>query len=303
MSTCRVGIIVSICSLSAACISIDIEENDVLSPRQNVPSFDTINEMTIRNELSLERGVGLPFKTNVTHGLQNAGDIQIAWTFIKADVVGEDRPLILHCGGADTDRYYSAGLYAPRALPHGDILMFDYPGYGDSSGTATRENFPKLVSALANLLGDTKVQNQNLIIWGHSLGGFICPSLVQEGITPNALILETSAQNVRKVAYSKAPGILRPFIRFNIPDEFLAYDTLENLDGYAGDIFVIGVEPDDVLPVQNARNLSADLAKMGHDVNYVEYKDVSHYRPWDGEGYADDILAFFAKLRESQTIE
>ena len=52
------------------------------------------------------------------------------------------------------------------------IFLFDYSGYGFSEGKATRENIIKdATSALSYIINSDNIQNNKIVVYGHSLGG------------------------------------------------------------------------------------------------------------------------------------
>ena len=77
-------------------------------------------------------------KSTVTHNFIVGEGQYLATTLIeRANKEKENRPLVVHCGGNASDRYESAALYAQKIISTADVLMFDYPGYGESAGRAT----------------------------------------------------------------------------------------------------------------------------------------------------------------------
>jgi hypothetical protein len=63
---------------------------------------------------------------------------------------GADRtPLILFCGGNMFRRRVNTFSAARKLTPFGDVLMFDYPGYGETPGTADVAGFRAAGEAVA----------------------------------------------------------------------------------------------------------------------------------------------------------
>ncbi|MFN3836067.1 MAG: hypothetical protein ACK4NO_09220, partial [Glycocaulis sp.] len=77
--------------------------------------------LTIRNEAALE--------ASVRHELVSADALSIAVTHIRRPAQDPGAPLILVCMGNATDRVHGGAAYAGNLLAHGDVLLFDYPGY------------------------------------------------------------------------------------------------------------------------------------------------------------------------------
>ena len=85
----------------------------------------------------------------VTHDLRSFGGERIAITRVKSKNGAADEPLIVHCGGNATDRFGMGGYYSDKVLPWGEALIFDYPGYGDSTGSPSVATFNKVLGEMA----------------------------------------------------------------------------------------------------------------------------------------------------------
>jgi pimeloyl-ACP methyl ester carboxylesterase len=215
----------------------------------------------------------------VEHGfiaLPDAG--RLAWTSfsrVAADPAAPARPLIVHCAGNSGDRYNSSLGYSGKALPWGDVLVFDYPGYGDSTGSPSAA---ALEAATGALLGDLAARStaRDLVFWGHSLGGFICARLAEQAEGADALILETTARNASEVAKAWKPWWSGPFLRINVADSLASYDTAEAAKAFGGPVLVLGAAQDQTLPVSLARSLAKGAEALGADVTYVEFPRAAH---------------------------
>lgn len=204
--------------------------------------------------------------------------------------------LIVRCGGNSTTRQHSGYKYAIMAAPHGDVLMFDYPGYGETGGDATPARFQQMSEELIPLIRE-KLAGRKLVLWGHSLGGFVCSQLTSLMPETDGLIVETSARNAREVAQAWTPWYAAPFVRIEIAEGFGSQDTANALKAFKGPVLVLGAENDETLPVQLARSVGKALKDQGNDAEYIEFKGGGHSNLVLQPTFAPTIAAFFAKVK------
>jgi pimeloyl-ACP methyl ester carboxylesterase len=174
--------------------------------------------------------------------------------------------------------------------------MFDYPGYGDSTGaprmrfmTPLQKDMPAYIDGLA--------KGRTLIFWGHSLGGLICPDIARLSREVDAIVIETSAPSALALAKTRKPGIVS-FISLDLVDGLEDYDTPNALAGFDGPILVLGAGKDAVIPVQQARNLAEQLKAAGRNVEYREYGQAAHNNAAMNSIFAKDALAFFQSVSD-----
>lgn len=189
---------------------------------------------------------------------------------------GEARtPLILFCGGNMFRRRVNTFSAARKLTPFGDVLMFDYPGYGDTPGQADVAGFRaagEAVAAAARAQADA--EGRPLIAWGHSLGGPICAEAARV-TRADALVLEATTPNARAAVQQQA-GLMRPFLRIDIAPGLESINIPASLQGYPGRVVVLEAGKDDTLPPALSRALARDLAAQGVDVQRLVFPDAGH---------------------------
>ena len=142
------------------------------------------------------------------------------------------RPLILFCGGNMFRRSSAGGSAARKLEPFGDVLMFDYPGYGETGGEADFAHFStagEVMAATARAQADA--EGRPLIAWGHSLGGVVCTDAAVKA-RADALVLETTTPGARAAVEQQA-GMMRPFLRITLAPALASIDVPAALDGFA----------------------------------------------------------------------
>lgn len=295
--------------LLSGCINID--EARVFQPQPVLDKATTLEEMHIEWEDVFERPSTFTFTNNInndhstiritedefipaelSHGFW--ADETIAVT--EFTTVEANRPLVVHCGGNSSDRYNSGTLFGLKVIPYADLIIFDYPGYGDSPGTPSAQSFEAMTDNLARELNERRaLTNRPLILWGYSLGGFVCAELLGAVADVDAIIIESSANDARSAARQLVPAVLRPFVRLSPTLE--AYDNVESLKPYKGEILVIAGMDDGILPSKLSQQLVAGLQQNGASVTYHEFVDGNHANLPTLDAYEQVLGAFFSQWR------
>lgn len=243
---------------------------------------------------SLPSAVAPFVPAKVEHGRFNTQRGGIAWTTVSREA-GSDS-LIVRCGGNASTRQHSGYHYAVSALPHGDVLLFDYPGYGETGGEASAERFEAMRGELVDLVR-AKANGRRLVLWGHSLGGLVCSELARTMPEVDGVIIETSARNAEETARSWTPWYAAPFVRIVIARGLRGYDSVAALKDFKGPVLVMGGETDETLPVQLSRSIGKGLKEQGADVAYVEFAGRGHSDLILHADFAPTLNAFFQRLK------
>ena len=293
----------------AACTQVNVDESTVFAP----VAFDAALADASDEKIEGERGYGdghawdaawnirvergqltspapgfVPSK--VEHGKLANG---VAWSLVSRDDAG--RPLIGRCGGNASTRQRTGFLYSAAAIGHGDVFLFDYVGSGETGGEVNTANFLAMHEGLVTAIRE-RAAGRRLILWGHSLGGFVCADLARSLPETDGVILEATARNASEVAKAWTPWYAGPFVHVKIEEGLKAYDNANSLKAFKGPVLVLGAAQDKTLPVQLARSMSKALENLALDVVYVEFKDGGHSSLPGQPGYNDAINAFFARL-------
>ena len=232
--------------------------------------------------------------SRVTHDIIKTAEVHIAITRVDRDEA--QRPLVVHCGGNASDRYEAGSLYAQKIIPFADVLMFDYPGYGESTGRADAQSLRKANQIIADYVQSTRNGRGPLILWGHSLGGFVCADMVQHFGRVDALILETTATNAEDVSKAVVPWYAKLFVRPRVAESLSAYDMVDTLKAVDAPVLILGAAKDKTLPVELSRKLAAGLTASGRDVTYVEFPDGNHISIPTQSNYRAVIDGFVSRL-------
>ncbi len=130
------------------------------------------------------------------------GETSYGW-FVHA--AGESRGVVLFSTG-------NAGTIADRSLSIGqfrdigfDVCIYDYGGYGESSGRPSEERIYADVRAFWSYLVDERgVDPERIVLFGRSLGSGPTCQLATE-VTPRAIILESAFLSTVDIARELLP--------------------------------------------------------------------------------------------------
>lgn len=184
-------------------------------------------------------------------------------------------PIILFCGGNMFRRAIGGGDRAAALTPFGDVVMFDYPGYGETPGEATLANFRQAGAVVAQWVAVTAAaEGRQVAAWGHSLGGPVCTEATRM-VAVDTLVIEASTPTAR-AAVNDQIGLMRPFVRVNIDPGLDSFNVVDTLAGYRGRVLVLEAGQDETLPARLSRDMARDLAAGGVNVERLVFPDAHH---------------------------
>ncbi len=138
-----------------------------------------------------------------------------------------------------------------------DVLIFDYRGYGLSSGKPTEEGTRlDALAAYGYLVSEKKIAPERIIIFGRSLGGAVAARVALEKPAA-ALIIESSFTSINDLGAE-----LYPLIPIRLLSRF-GYNTRDYLSKVRIPVLVIHSPDDDVIPFSHGKKLYESAGKKG----------------------------------------
>ena len=166
--------------------------------------------------------------------------------WIERRAPGHGHVLLFHGNAGNIgDRLAHARLLTAAGF---DVLLFDWRGYGNSSGTPGEQGTYRDARAARDcLLRQPGVDRARVLYLGESLGGAVAVELALAH-PPAALVLLSAFTSVRDMArlhYGLIPTAL-------VPD---AYPSLRRIAGLRAPLLVLHGEDDMIVPVEHGRAL------------------------------------------------
>ncbi|MDH3329886.1 MAG: alpha/beta hydrolase [Desulfobulbaceae bacterium] len=178
--------------------------------------------------------------------ITTSDSIRLHGWFVKA---GRERGTLLFFhgnAGNISHRLDSLRIFNTLGL---SVLIIDYRGYGQSQGRISETGtYLDAEAAWQYLTEQKRIDPQNIILFGRSLGGAIAANLAAKH-PPAALILESVFSSVPDMAARFYPVFpVRLLARFN-------YDTRKSLASVYCPVLVIHSPDDEIIPFENGRIL------------------------------------------------
>jgi pimeloyl-ACP methyl ester carboxylesterase len=145
-----------------------------------------------------------------------------------------------------------------------DVLVYDYRGYGKSTGKIRNEK--DLVQDALFVFGKVRAsyRGKTLVFYGRSLGSGVAAAMA-DVYQPDALFLETP--------YSTFPKLVRGYYPF-VPAFLVKYvlSTEKVIPGLRCPVFIIHGTADEVIPFQHSR----DLAEQNPSIHFFQVEGGTH---------------------------
>ena len=176
----------------------------------------------------------------------------IAGWFVPAGKGGVDSDkawsvIVCHGNGGDIgDRVDQVKRFHEMGL---NVLIFDYRGYGTSTGKSSEQGTYYDALAVWNYLKDgKKIEPRRIVVFGQSLGGAVA-SWLAEQVAPGALILESTFTSALDMGAKMFPYLpVKLFCTFK-------YDSLSRIGKIRCPVIVAHGRSDDMIPFEYGRRL------------------------------------------------
>ncbi len=213
------------------------------------------------------------------------GERLAAW-WIPA--TGASRGTILYIHGNAGNLGHRVRIAAMLHTLGVDLLLFDFRGFGRSTGRPTeRGTYLDAAAAWAHLTRERGVAPERIVIYGRSLGGPIAAHLAAE-VDAAGLVLDSTFESIPRLVQDTYPRVLYmpAFIRF-------AYPTASYLAGVDEPVLVAHAPGDGVVPYAHGRALLA----RARDGTWLELRGHHGDGPFaTGAAYLRGLDAFLTRV-------
>jgi fermentation-respiration switch protein FrsA (DUF1100 family) len=169
-----------------------------------------------------------------------------------------------------------------------NVLVFDYAGYGKSEGKPTAPGvLDDGLAALTYLNRQEKIPNEQIIVWGFSLGGSVAVDLASKHPV-KALIVESSFTSLADMG-----RVLIPFL----PAEYLLWEKLSSIKKIGNvrcPVFVSHGRADQTIPFSQGERLFA--AANEPKTFFIPPEGFDHHAAPHSESHREALRHFFFAL-------
>lgn len=129
-------------------------------------------------------------------------------------------PVLLYCCGNAGNLLDRTMLLGGIAGHGGEIVAFNYRGYGLSTGSPSEEGvYRDAETVYALMTGEWGIEASRIVLWGHSIGGAVAGHLASTQ-QASALILESTFRSARVMASRLMPLLpAGPFLTYKLNNE------------------------------------------------------------------------------------
>jgi hypothetical protein len=189
--------------------------------------------------------LGLPYESV---SLETADGGRLAAWWVPSE---SPRGVLLFChgnAGNISDRLDSIRIFNRLGL---NLFIFDYRGYGKSSGSPSEQGIYRDTETAWNYLEQIRrIDPQKIVVFGRSLGGPIAVR-ISKTHRPGALILEAAFTSLKEAARDRLPGFI---VNLFVPDQ---YPTIRYLPMVQCPVLIIHSRDDEVIPFHHGEALFA----------------------------------------------
>jgi fermentation-respiration switch protein FrsA (DUF1100 family) len=174
------------------------------------------------------------------------------------------------------------------------VLLFDYRGYGHSSGRLSEPGlYQDAATAWAYLVERTDTEGTPLVIFGRSLGGAVAIDLATRAEV-DARVL--SVRLIVESTFTSAQAMARLLFPFPLPPLPVKYDSLSKIKHLKMPLLVIHGKGDKLIPFTEGRALfeAAPEPKTWYPIPRAGHNDTYLV---GGETYFHQLATFVTDLR------
>jgi pimeloyl-ACP methyl ester carboxylesterase len=212
----------------------------------------------------------------------------------------DSRAVVIFCGGDTFHRSIEGGEALESLALNADVVLFDYPGYGDSSGSPTASALLETALAVYDYADSLQTSaGKKRVLYGFSLGWLVAARVAHERAA-DGLVLEATAANAQSWARSRIPWYLKPLVKPRIDPELADIDAPSGLARFQGHVLVLGSQADRHAPESLSRELFKRLVRYGVRTTLVVFARAPHGEINQSKAFVPVFREFLNRLQEPQ---
>ncbi len=195
--------------LTGGCVSVDVKLSNFMSPDRG-PRTATLAPGYAVQDLVLHRGERAIGITHAHHP--------------------QSRAVIVFCGGNRFHRSIEGGESLEVLARNADVILFDYPGYGDSTGAQSAAAILETALAVYDYASALETSaGKKRVIYGFSIGGMVAAQVA--GLrSSEGVVLEATAPNAESWARRHIPWYAKPLVTPRVDPSLASVDVVTALE-------------------------------------------------------------------------
>ena len=207
-----------------------------------------------------------------------------------------NRAVIVFCGGDRFHRSREGGSVLAALARDADVVLFDYPGLGSSTGTPDPDSVLDNARAVLDYVARLPTTGaQKRVLYGFSLGGMVAAQLAREGAV-DGLVLEGTAPSVASWVRSRIPWYAKPFVRVELDPLLARIDSVGALEHFRGRVLLLAGREDTQAPVKLSRDMQKRLSAQGVRSELHEIPHAGHGEIYRAPSFRATLDRFVASL-------
>src|SRR5689334_10219199 len=141
----------------------------------------------------------------------------------------DSQAVIVFCGGDSFHRSIEGGEALEALARNADVVLFDYPGYGESTGTPTAAVILENALAVYDYAVALETSaGKKRVVYGFSLGGMVAAQIAGRRAV-DGVVLEATAPSAEAWARSQIPWYAKPLVKPRIEPGLATIDSVVSL--------------------------------------------------------------------------
>lgn len=213
----------------------------------------------------------LPSKEPYQDIYQGSLDNRLHGRFFQGD---PKKPVILMCHGNAGNLSTRSDKITPFTQRGYSVLIFDYSGYGNSTGKMSEQQCYDDASVFVALLRQDRSPSE-IVLYGESLGAPVAMYVARRYNIPT-VILESSLISVKDIIKDKC-AFLSP-LSFLFPE----FDTRSCIEGFKGRILMLHSMQDEICSYNSTLGLQKSVTKFitiqgGHNNPVIPWNEIEKF--------------------------
>jgi pimeloyl-ACP methyl ester carboxylesterase len=273
------ALLLGIALTPCGCVSVDVGLANLMSA-DRAPRSAVLAKGYAVQDLVIHRGDRLIGITHAHHPLSQS--------------------VIIFCGGDSFHRSIEGAEALEALARNADVVLFDYPGYGDSTGAPTTAIILENALAVYDYAVALETSaGKKRVLYGFSLGGMVAAQIAGRRAA-DGLVLEATAPSAEAWARSQIPWYAKPLVRPHVEPGLASIDSVVALRHYSGDVLLLTSPSDHRVPAALSVRMYRELRRSGVHTALVQFDDTGHGGIRHSPEYSSVLAAFLDRVKGPQ---